>query len=154
MRTPRTPGRGRTGFTLVETAVALLVLAAVVYIGAFSFLEHLPKYRLQGAVWEVAARLNEARLTALLEGAAVRWRVLPPLDGLWGFALEKLDPLDGSWKTILSRRPPGVVLRANNTPTFHPQGTVSHLATIVVENSRGLYRITVAITGRIKVVKA
>jgi prepilin-type N-terminal cleavage/methylation domain-containing protein len=152
--TSRTAGRGRAGFTLIESAAALLVLAAVVYVGALSFLHVLPQFRLRGAVWEITAMLNEARLTAILEGAAVRWRALPPRDGLWGFVLERLDPLDGSWKTILLRRATGVVLRANNTPTFHPRGTVSHLATIIVENRRGLYRITVAITGRVKAVKA
>lgn len=144
----------RAGFTLIETAVAFLVLAALVYLGASSFLHLLPKYRLQGAVWEVTARLNEARLTALLEGTAVRWRVLPPEGSEGGYVLEKHDPADGSWKRLFIRRPPGVSLRANNAPIFHPRGTVSNLATIVVENSRGAFRITLAITGRVKVVKA
>ncbi|MBM3296763.1 MAG: prepilin-type N-terminal cleavage/methylation domain-containing protein [Candidatus Aminicenantes bacterium] len=139
----------RRGFTLIETATALFVLAAVVSLGTASFLELLPKFRLQGAAWEVAAKLNEARLTALLRGTAVRWRAAGN-----GYVLEMRDPDDGSWKRLGGRRPPGVLLRANNAPVFHPRGTVSNLATIVVENSRGLYRITLAITGRVKVVKA
>jgi len=143
----------RRGFTLIETAAALLALAAVIFIGMASFLHLIPSCRLQGAVWEVASKLNEARLTALLHGVAVRWRALLPEDGRFGYVLEQHDPADGSWKIILIRRPPGVILRANNTPTFYPQGTVSHLATIVIENRRGLYRITLAITGRVKVIK-
>ena len=34
-----------------------------------------------------------------------------------------------------------------------PQGTVSDLASITVANARGSYRITVAITGRIRTVR-
>ncbi|OGD29525.1 MAG: hypothetical protein A2Y56_07540 [Candidatus Aminicenantes bacterium RBG_13_63_10] len=143
----------RRGFTLIETVAALLVSAAVVYLGTASFLNLLPRYRLQGAAWEVAARLNEARLTALLEGSAVRWRALSPSGNEGAYVLEKQDPTDGEWKRLAGRRLAGVALRANNAPIFHPRGTVSNLATIIVENSRGLYRITLAMTGRVKIVK-
>lgn len=44
----------------------------------------------------------------------------------------------------------GVNVEANNSPLFHPEGTVSNLASIYVFNSWGKYRITIAITGRIK----
>jgi len=45
-----------------------------------------------------------------------------------------------------------VTLKANNTPVFYPEGTVSNLATILVSNDRGGYRITLAMTGRVKAV--
>ncbi|MBN2198344.1 MAG: hypothetical protein JW747_00680 [Candidatus Aminicenantes bacterium] len=153
MKTNRPLPGTRAGFTLLETAIALLILTAVVSVGALSFLHVLPAFRLQGAAWEVSSQLNEARLTALLQGVAVRWRVLPPENGRTGYVIERRDPAEGTWERVLLRRPPGVILRANNTPTFYPRGTVSHLSTIFVENTRGFYRITLAITGRVKVTK-
>ncbi len=141
------------GFTLIESAAALLVAAVILSLGTASFLHLLPSSRLQGAVWEVTSKLNEARLTALFQGSSVRWRVLASADGRTGYVLEQRDPEDGSWKRLCVGYPPGVRLRANAAPVFTPRGTVSPLATILVENRRGTYRITLAITGRLKVTK-
>jgi hypothetical protein len=69
------------------------------------------------------------------------------------YCLEQQNIQDGPWLRLSGRRLEGVVLRANNMPIFHPQGTVSNLATIWVENGWGRYKITLAITGRIKVAK-
>jgi len=138
----------QAGFTLMETLLLLFVAALIIFIGASSFTHLIPKYRLHGAVWEVSAKLNEARYTAVLKGAPVRMR----LSGST-YCLERQNIEDGSWLRLSGRRLEGVVLRANNTPIFHPQGTVSNLATIWVENGWGRYKITLAITGRIKVAK-
>jgi Tfp pilus assembly protein FimT len=138
----------RAGFTLIETLLLLFVLALIIFIAASSFTHLIPKYRLHGAVWEVSAKLNEARYAAVLKGAPVRMR----LSGST-YCLEQRNTQDGSWLRLSGRRLEGVVLRANNTPIFYPQGTVSNLATIWVENGWGRYKITLAITGRIKVAK-
>jgi len=58
-----------------------------------------------------------------------------------------------TWRTVQTEFLEGVRIEANNSPIFHPTGTVTGLATILVSNSRGAYRITLAISGRIKVVK-
>jgi prepilin-type N-terminal cleavage/methylation domain-containing protein len=139
----------RRGFTLAETLASLFVLAVLLYAGSASFFRLIPKARLEAAVWEISSKLNEARNTALLEGVPVRWKAVSG-----GYILEKHVPEEGAWKRISGRSIPGAAVRANNSPTFYPQGTVSNLATIYVENSRGRYRITMAITGRIKISKA
>jgi len=136
------------GFTLIETLLLLCVAAFIIFIGASSFAHLIPKYRLHGAVWEVSAKLNEARYAAVLKGAPVRMR----LSGST-YCLERQNAEDGSWLRLSGRRLEGVVLRANNSPIFHPQGTVSNLATIWIENSFARYKITLAITGRVKVTK-
>ena len=136
------------GFTLIEILLVLFVAAFIIFIGASSFAHLIPKYRLHGAVWEVSAKLNEARYAAVLKGAPVRMR----LSGST-YCLERQNAEDGSWLRLSGRRLEGVVLRANNMPIFHPQGTVSNLATIWIENSFARYKITLAITGRVKVTK-
>jgi Tfp pilus assembly protein FimT len=139
----------RVGYTLIEALLLLLIVAFIIFIGASSLTHHIPKYRLHSAVWEVSAKLNEARYTAVLKGAPVRMHISNS-----DYCLEQQNIQDGSWHRLSGRRLEGVALRANNTPTFYPQGTVSNLATIWVENRWGRYKITLAITGRIKVAKA
>jgi hypothetical protein len=80
-----------------------------------------------------------------MSGEPVRVRFLPG-----GFDLETRDETTGVWTLRRSARLEGVSVRANNAPVFHPQGTVSGLATITVSNAKGAYAITIAITGRIR----
>ncbi len=136
------------GFTLIEMLLVLSVVAIIIGIGASLFISVMPKYRLQAAVWEVSAKLNEARYTSVLKGTPVRMRFADS-----GYCLEHQSAEDGSWLRLSGRRLEGVSLRANNAPVFYPQGTVSNLATIWVENGFASYRITLAITGRVKVTK-
>lgn len=136
--------RGR-GFTLVETLMVFSLAGLLVYGGAYSVGRLIPKFHLQSGIWQVTSGLNQARFQAVWSGAPVRVRFTPG-----GFVLERHDAGAGVWRTAREATLPGVEVRANNNPIFHPQGTVSSLATITVSNSRGSYRITIAITGRIK----
>jgi hypothetical protein len=61
---------------------------------------------------------------------------------------------DGTWVNetgAVTRLPPDVQLTANNTPVLQPNGSANSMATFAVSNAIGTYRVTVAITGRVKV---
>ncbi len=135
----------RRGFTLLESAVAVALAGMLAFMGAGSLLSLAPKYRLEAAVWEARAVLNRARYRALHEGVAFRVRVLA--DGL---ALDRDDPDSGTWALAARTVCDGARLTANNAPIFTPQGSVTGLATITISNSWGAYKMTLAITGRIK----
>lgn len=139
----------RAGSTLIETAMVLALSGLLVLGGAQAVGRLGPKLRLQSGIWEVTSGLGQARFGAVMSGEAVRVRFLPS-----GFVLERYDAAASVWRTARRSVLEGVAVRANNAPVFHPQGTVSNLATITVSNSRGSYRITVAITGRIKTVRS
>jgi Tfp pilus assembly protein FimT len=139
----------RAGFTLVEAAMALALAGLLVLGGAQAVGRLGPKLRLQAGIWEVTSGLGQARFRAIMSGEPVRVRFLPS-----GFVLERYDAAASAWRTARRSVLEGVAVRANNAPVFHPQGTVSSLATITVSNSRGSYRITVAITGRIKAIRS
>lgn len=138
----------KPGFTLIETVLALALAGFLVYAGAVSFKDMIPKFRLQTGVWEIGSALNQARFAAIWKGVPMRVR----FDSS-GYFLESYDETAAAWRATRSGRCEGLEVRANNTPTFYPGGTVSDLATIYVSNSRGSYKITIAITGRIKTVK-
>jgi len=137
--------RQRQGFTLVEIVLALALAGLFIYGGAYSFQRLVPKFQLQSGIWEVTSGLNQARFRAIMSGAPVRVRFVPS-----GFVFERYDEAAKIWRTARTATLPGVTVRANNSPVFHPQGTVSDLASITVSNARGKYRITIAISGRVK----
>ena len=138
-------GAGRRGFTLVEAVLALALTGLFVFGGAYTVQRLVPKFHLQSGIWEVTSGLSQARFRAIMSGEPVRVRFVPS-----GFVFERYDEDARAWRTARTASLPGVAVQANNAPVFHPQGTVSDLASIVVSNSRGAYRITVAITGRVK----
>ncbi len=136
------------GFTLIETVMVLALAGLLIYGGAVTFRGLTPKLRLQAGVWEVRSSLNQARFKAIWRGTPYRVAFVPG-----GYRIESYDEETGAWRLDRSGAFEGVEVRSTNDPAFHPVGTVTNLATITIANSRGAYRITVAITGRIKTVK-
>ena len=140
--------RRPAGQTLVETVLVLAIAAFFVQAGVFSWKQLVPKYRLQSAVWQVRTCLNQARFKSAWSGKTVRVRFIPG-----GYRLETYEDETKSWILDRAGSVEGAEIQANNSPTFTPQGTVANLASITVANVRGTYKITVAISGRIKAVK-
>lgn len=138
----------RKGFSLLEAAISLFILAILVSLFSQAFLNLAPKYKLQKAVWEIHSNLNYARYRSLFKGIKARVRF-----DRHSYTIEKYDESDGKWIMEQSTLLDGVTIQANNSPIFHPRGTVSNLASIFISNSWGKYKITLAISGRIKVVK-
>jgi prepilin-type N-terminal cleavage/methylation domain-containing protein len=138
----------RKGFTLLESVIALAVLSILIAAAAAPVSHMAAKSRLDRAAWEIQAKLNEARMHSIWEGVMTRIRFV---DG--SYTLEAFQPDSNTWKGRGRAFPEGVCVKANNTPIFLPTGAVSGLATILISNSRGSYKITLAITGRIKLAR-
>ena len=134
------------GFSLFETLACLLLLAVLLGLFSLFFLNVSPKYRLERAVWEIHSRLNYARYKAILTGNKMKVRFTPPF-----INVERFEDEQERWILEMKNILEGVNLEANNSPIFHPGGTVSNLVSISVYNSWGRYKITLAITGRIKI---
>jgi prepilin-type N-terminal cleavage/methylation domain-containing protein len=136
----------KNGFTLLETLVVLAAAAVLLCIGANSFVKLAPKYRLRRATWEIQSRLNYARYRAIFEGRPVRVTF-----NSFGYRVERYDEDLKGWRPEVTGSVDGVLIEANNSPTFYPVGTVSNLATITVSNSWGKCQITLSISGRLRV---
>lgn len=93
-------------------------------------------------------RLNQTRIRSVWEGTPARLRI-----DREGYSLETYDEDAKTWKRSESGRWEGVTVEANNTPAYQPTGSVTGMATIHVSNASGAYRITLAITGRIRATK-
>lgn len=134
------------GFSLIEVVISIAILGLIIALLSHSFTNQAPKYQLKKATWEIYSRLNYARYKAIYRG--MKYRVSFESNS---YVLEKFDDPKGEWRTEQRSFLDGVTITANNSPIFHPRGTVSNLASITVENSRGQYKISIAISGRIKV---
>lgn len=141
------PMTGR-GFTLIETAIVLAILAMMIYLASFSLLNLSSKYRLEKAVGEVRAALNMARAKSILDGLDYRVRF-----GADYYRIEKYDDASKIWLPDTWDGIEGVMIAANNSPVFTPEGSVTNLATIRVENTWGGYKLTLALSGRIKITR-
>jgi len=135
------------GFSLFEAVVALAIISTVILLASTPFLNLSPKYKLKKAAGEVYARLNYARYKAIFDGQPVRVSF-----GQTGYSVEKYDSNLKKWHPLVIGILEGVTVEANNSPIFHPVGTVSNLATILIANATGKYKLTLAISGRIKMV--
>jgi len=138
--------KSREGFTLLEAVLFLCIAGMLLGIAGSAFLRRSPGIFLDKAVWEIHSRMNQARFKAILEKRKIRFTFTSS-----GYIMDEYDPELGDWKKLLSRELEEVRIEANNRPIFHPLGIVSNLASIHVSNSAGRYRISLAISGRIKV---
>ena len=136
------------GATLLETLAGLAVLGILIGLASAELTDRSPKYRLLKTVREIHSRMNHARYKAIYAGTKVRLRL-----GSASYRLETWDQYNGEWIGGPQRFVEGVRIEANNTPTFHPIGTVSNLCSIHVSNSWGHFKLSLAITGRIKIVQ-
>ena len=146
MTRQQNPSIQQSGFSFVETLATISILAILIGLTSVSFLHLSPKYRLLKAVREIHSRMNYARYKAIYKGTKVR--ISLDTDG---YTIETYNVEGGAWVCSPKVFLDGVVIEANNNPTFHPIGTVSNLASIYVSNDWGKFRISMAITGRIKV---
>ena len=114
----------------------------------------LPQYRLNGAVRQIRADLLGARAQAVRQGNEVRIFFTDPQqydilddDNNNG----RVDPGEAVEARSILEDFAGVAIESNRNPIFNPRGTASSFGTITVSNASGEKKITIAITGRVKV---
>ena len=139
--------RNSSGISLIEILLYILILLIILSVGSGLISKQYPKYSLINAAWEITSQLYYARYKAVFSGCKIKVVLASQK-----IILEQYDNDQKEWISLKTHLLEGVKVQANNTPIFHPKGTVSNLASIFISNSSGMRKITIAISGRIKVI--
>ena len=134
--------------------MVLGILAVVVGLSGIWLSSQLPQYRLNGAVRQIRADLQAAKAQAVRQGNPVRvfftgpqhYDILNDINNN-GSA----DPGEAVEPRSILEEFPGVVIESNKDLIFNPRGTASNFGTVRVSNALGEKRITIAMTGRVRV---
>ena len=142
------------GFTLTELMIVLGIMSITLMLSNMWLSTQLPHWRLNGAVRQVTADLVAAKMGAVVERN--RHRIFFQ-DNRHYVILDdknnngKIDAGEPQETRDIQADYQDVTLTASNNPSFLPRGTASNLASITLTNSAGSKKITVSITGRVKV---
>ena len=142
------------GYTLTELMIVLGILAVVLGVSGTWLASQLPQYRLNGAVRQIRADLMTARAQAVRQGNSVRVSFADPQHyDIWvdHNKNSRVDPGEVIESRSILEDFAGVVIESNRNPIFSPRGTASNFGTIKVSNVSGEKKITIGITGRVKV---
>jgi len=145
---------GPKGFTLMELMIVLGIMSITLMLTNMWLSTQLPHWRLNGAVRQVMSDLVAAKMSAVVERN--RHRVFFQ-DHRHYLILDdknnngKIDAGEPQDARDIQTDYQDVSLTASSNPSFLPRGTASNLASITLTNSAGSKKITVSITGRVKV---
>lgn len=137
-----------SGFTLIEILVIIFILSVMLFLLSSSVFTTSSRHYLDKTAYEIYARMNQARYKAIFKGTKVR-----VVFSSHTCSTEIFQKNSNEWALLHRMYVDHATVEANNSPIFHPMGTVSNLASIYVRNKGGAYKITLAISGRIKLVK-
>jgi type IV fimbrial biogenesis protein FimT len=142
------------GFTLMELMIVLGIMSITLMLTNMWLSTQLPHWRLNGAVRQVVSDLVAAKMSAVVERN--RHRIFFQ-DHRHYLILDdknnngKIDSGEPQKVRDIQDDYQDVTLTASNNPSFLPRGTALNLASITLTNSAGSKKITISITGRVKV---
>lgn len=138
----------RKGFSLIEIIVVLSIfmLSLIIVIPAYS--SWIPLKQLKLASSQISMSLNLAKCKAIFSGT--KYRINFRYNS---YSLEKYIDDRKTWE-IDGRiyHLDNVSIKSNNNPIFLPDARISNMCTITLSNKAGQVKITLAITGRIKII--
>ena len=138
----------------MELIIVLGIMSITVMLTNTWLSTQLPHWRLNGAVRQVMSDLVAAKMNAVVERN--RQRIFFQDNRHYLILDDKNNngQIDaGEYQNVrdIQADYQDVTLTASNNPSFLPRGTASNLASIILTNSSGSKKITISITGRVKV---
>lgn len=138
-------GRPKTGFTVVELLVTVVLASMVFLIGFTGFQSFQNRARATHAIRSVTSAFSRARYRAIQQNRSVK------------VCLEKGQLVlktkrNNGWQTCTSHRLDNrIEVSMNASPVFSPTGFVSPLCSVFVTDQKHRHKITLSMAGRIKV---
>jgi len=142
------------GFSLVEVMAAILIFAILAGLTTLNFANTREIYKLRGATWEVASRLQATRMAAVKENSRYLFSVAGPT--LHIHKDEDSDGVEDAGEPLttrdLSSGSADVAFTASGVVTFTARGTTLAPVTITITDQSGHSKtVTVSRAGRISI---
>jgi prepilin-type N-terminal cleavage/methylation domain-containing protein len=143
----------RSGFTLIELTVVIVLLALLAAVGIPNFLSWLPKYRLRCAARDLYSNLQLAKMSAIKVNKDCRVNYYKNPDRYTVDLLNKTMRLS-DYKSGIMFQGPSHQTFAVSTITFNPRGTGnSGYAYLTNSGKTAFYRVGPLTSGAIKLQK-
>lgn len=150
----------QSGFTLIELAVVIAIIAIMVAVSSPMFLQSIAKQKVETETYKVVEQITTGRGQAIANNTFVRV-MLKPSDGT--YSKQMYDPDDKMWRpsspifTLKNGVSFGEIAFPNDTITFTPRGTVNEGMSgeiTIADNKGGRFIISVTYsTGKTEVKK-
>ena len=142
------------GYTLVELVIVMSIFVLVALLSQTWLASQLPKWRLNGATRQVVSDFMGAKMHAVTQRNKHRVTFID--DHMYSILDDdnsngRQDPEERLVTRDIQTDFVDVTLTSTNNPIFHPRGTASNLGTVTLKNSAGTKRISIGMTGRVKV---
>ena len=144
--------KSKKGMTLFEMFVALAVISVVITMGVPGFNSYLKRMEVRNTLRTITGVLNTARFKAIMLNKRVKFCIEDKnIEDMVIRLKEKRDG-DSKWKKFMEfSLEKKVSVTINSSPIFFPNGNISPLCSILVDNEVSHYKITISIAGRIKI---
>ncbi len=150
----RKPDSSQRGLTLTELLIVVGIMGMVIIMTQGWLASQLPKWRLNGAVRQIVSDLQAAKMKAVVEHN--RQRIFFPDDRHYVILDDdnnngRMDAGEKQEVRDIQADFRDVTVSTSNNPSFWPRGTATNLASITLLNAAGSRKVTISITGRVKV---
>ena len=144
--------KSQKGMTIFEMFVTLAVISLVVSMVMPGFNSYIKRMEVRNTLRTITGVLNTARFKAIMLNKRVKFCIEDKnIEDMVIRLKEKRDG-DSKWKKFMEfSLEKKVSVTINSSPIFFPNGNISPLCSILVDNEVSHYKITISIAGRIKI---
>jgi type IV fimbrial biogenesis protein FimT len=139
------------GMTFFEMFVTLAIISVVITMGMPGFNSYVKRMEVRNTLRTITGVLNTARFKAIVLNKRVKFCIEDKNEDMVIRLKEKRDG-DSKWKEFMEfSLEKKVSVSINSSPIFFPNGSISPMCSILVENEVSHYKITISIAGRVKI---
>jgi prepilin-type N-terminal cleavage/methylation domain-containing protein len=144
--------KSKKGMTLFEVFITLAIISVVVTMGMPGFNSYVKRMEVRNTLRTITGVLNTARYKAIMLNKRVKFCIEDKDEEDMVIRLKEKREGDSKWKEFMEfSLGKKVSVAINASPIFFPNGSISPLCSILVENEVSHYKITISIAGRIKI---
>jgi Tfp pilus assembly protein FimT len=144
----------KRGLTFFEVVVTLALISFIMTMAMPSFDLYFRRMELRNTLRTITGVLNTARFKAVMLNNPVKFCIEEKnkYNEEKELCIRLKEKRYNQWEKLMEFSLENkVTVSINSSPVFYPNGNVSPLCSIVVENELCYYKVTISIAGRVKI---